>query len=118
MHDPIRKLTALRAALEAERRRILERLAGIDLAFGAVARSSMETAPRPRGNGASSVSLVDAVRLATKDGPLNIRELVPAVQRHGFTFASRDPVNSLGAYLYGKKGRVHFKKVKRGFLSR
>ena len=51
-------------------------------------------------------------------GPLEIRELVVAVEKLGYRFKSKNPANSLGAFLYGPEGKQHFKKVAGGFVAK
>ena len=117
--DPLTQLTALRAALEQERAKIQERLQQIEAALGdggpaAFIRSGQNgVAPsRRRGPRArNTLTVREAVAKATASRPLGLSEIVLAVGKLGYKFTSKNPQNSLGAYLYGKDGRKHFKRV-------
>lgn len=64
------------------------------------------------------MTMRDAIATATARGPIGISGLVPAVKKLGYKFTSKNPVNSLGAYLYGPAGKAHFRKVADGFIPR
>ena len=61
---------------------------------------------------------VEAMEEALKlsDSPLTPRELVAAMNKLGYTFASANPTNTLNPYLYGKKKLEIFQKSGRGFI--
>jgi hypothetical protein len=63
---------------------------------------------RPPRNG---ISIRDAIAQVTSKQPLTVREIVDAVQKIGYKFSSSNPVNSVGAYLYGSHGKKHFKRA-------
>ena len=69
-------------------------------------------------SGGSKIGMRDAIAAATRKGALKPRELVDAVQKVGYRFTSKNPYNSIGAYLYGREGRKHFKKVDGGFVAK
>lgn len=126
--------------LEAERSSIRERLSALESVLGAVAAVagqgagsavSAPSAPRRRGRPpgsrnapkvgaarAGKFGLREAVGQALAKQPLSINELVPAVQRLGYRFASKNPRNSLGAYLYSPRGQEDFRKTPEGFVVR
>jgi hypothetical protein len=52
----------------------------------------------------------EAISQVTAKKPLTIREIVEAVQKVDYTFSSSNPVNSVGAFLYGT-GKKAFKRV-------
>lgn len=141
MGNTINQFMALKAALEAERDSIRSRLQALDAILGSSANLSAaprdqmsvgSLAPRRRGRppgrrnapktadagGEQKFGLREAVRQAIANRALSIRELVPAVERLGYRFSSKDPVNSLGAYLYSKRGQEHFRKTNDGFVAR
>lgn len=118
-NDPLTQLATLRAALQKERTEILERLQQIEAALGdggpaAFIRSGKNgTAPRQkRGPRAQNTLTVrEAITKATTARPLGLSEIVQAVGKLGYKFSSKNPQNSVGAYLYGKEGRKYFKRV-------
>ena len=57
------------------------------------------------------MSIREAIIQVTKSKPLKLAEIVQAVQKIGYKFASKNPGNSVGAFLYGKDGKKHFKRV-------
>jgi hypothetical protein len=52
------------------------------------------------------MSLRDAVVEALSGGPLARKELVNAIKATGYLFKTKNPLNSIGAILYGKKSPV------------
>jgi hypothetical protein len=123
--DLIREYQALRAALEKERSQIQDRLKAIDAALAGggeipvpfrsvrkakpASKKPKAAAPAARGGGAKRIknklTLREAITQVTKDKALTRREIVDAVQKVGFRFASKDPMNSLGAFLYTHKSQ-------------
>jgi hypothetical protein len=63
------------------------------------------------GRGGNSMSFREAAAQVTAKQPLSVREIVEAVQKIGYKFQSADPIKSVGAYLYGKEGKKHFKRA-------
>jgi len=126
-NDSIQQFTALRTALATERDTIQKRLQQINAALGggpslkgtATAPAPMRTPPAKRQKRSSKLapprsdnemSIREAITKATSKHPLSIREIVDAVQKLGYKFKSTNPVNSVGAYLYGAHGKKHFKR--------
>lgn len=71
----------------------------------AAARTNERPLPQRLEN---KLTLREAITKATSGKELTIREIVDAVQKMGYKFASSNPVNSVGAYLYAA-GKKHFK---------
>jgi hypothetical protein len=132
----IQQVLALIRQLEQERQEHQNRIDEIDSALAQVrgpSAPSQSTAPAVRwgrpagsknsstaspvtpatiqgGRGGNTMSFREAVGRVTADGPLSVRDLVEAVQKIGYKFESKDPIKSVGAYLYGK-GKKHFKRA-------
>ena len=120
-HDPLTQYISLRDALVREKAELEQRLREISQALGsdqgpgntAAATSTPSTPPaatpafsgRRGGRGNNSLSLREAVIEALSEQSLSRREIIVAVQRLGYRFASKDPLNSLGMVLYGKNPR-------------
>ena len=121
--DSLQKFVALRSALEREQAVLQKRLREIDQVLGsrgpapvapasAAGRPRKTAAPRRTGRrGSNAVSLRDAITRVTAKAPLSVRDIVDAVKKGGYTFQSTNPVNSVGAYLYGPEGKKHFKRA-------
>jgi hypothetical protein len=60
---------------------------------------------------ANKLKLRDAISKVSGKKPLSVREIVEAVQKLGYQFQSSNPVNSVGAFLYGPSGKKHFKRM-------
>lgn len=137
MNNTLAQFVRLRSAILAERDAVRSRLKDLDTVLGtadtsANVVSARNTAPEPpvrsetttwRKRGRHSVfrptlTLRHAVEKATVKRPLPIRDLVPAVQKLGYRFTSKNPYNSLGAYLYSGRGQEHFRKTPSGFSAR
>ncbi len=74
-------------------------------------RNPLLAAPRSD----NDISIREAIMRVTSKEPLTVRDIVPAVQKLGYKFQSSNPVNSVGAYLYGAHGKKHFKRSKGKF---
>ena len=114
--DPVAQLANLRDALEKERTDLLKRLsqidealngAGIPAAFIKPGGGRGRRGPRAR----NKLTVREAIAKATASRPLGLAEIVQAVRKIGYKFTSKNPQNSVGAYLYGADGRKHFKRV-------
>jgi hypothetical protein len=124
-HDSIQQFVALRAALEKERAALQKRLTEIDQVLAGTATptaaprragrraASPAKAPRKRSSrrAVNAVTLREAIARATAHGALSVRDVVNAVKKSGYRFKSANPVNSVGAYLYGPEGKKHFKRA-------
>ena len=126
--DSIQRFISLRASLERERSHLRRRLQEIEQALGGAAAPAAATAPVARrrrrvGKAAkakatkakvarpNAMSLREAIQRITAKTPLSVRDIVSAVQKGGYHFQSSNPVNSVGAYLYGPEGKKHFKRA-------
>ena len=114
--DPVAQLANLRTALERERTDLLKRLnqieealngAGSPAAFIKAGGGRGRRGPRAR----NKLTVREAIAKATASKPLGLAEIVVAVRKIGYKFTSKNPQNSVGAYLYGADGRKHFKRV-------
>jgi hypothetical protein len=117
--DQLKRFVALRSSLEKERLALQKRLADLNAAFGSeeekvdsapaalptqgAAPTRKITAIRQPKSVKNKMTLREAVTQVTKDKALTRREIIDAVQKAGFQFASKDPMNSLGAFLYTNK---------------
>ena len=111
-NDPIQQYKQLRQALIDERDQIRARLVEIEAALeDAPAPKAAKTpakaaAPRARrakaSRGGDKLSLKAAVIQVLSQKPMKRKEILEAVKKIGYTFASKTPLNSLGVVLYGK----------------
>jgi hypothetical protein len=91
-------------ALRAEKAEIEARLEQIDSALaGAPGPTRPRPGGRPRRAGRrrrNGLSLREAVLQVTRARPLSKQEILNAVEKIGYKFATKDPMNSLNAMLY------------------
>jgi hypothetical protein len=124
--DPLKQFVTLRNALIQRKQalesellhinRALEIQAGAGSAAGKSAPVASVGAPasrkgpgRParkaRGKRArNEISLKDAVLAATKAKPLTKPEILKAIEKAGYKFSAKNPMNSLNTLLYSDKG--------------
>ena len=113
--DPLRQYAKLRQQLLGEKSRLEARLSEINQVLGAgaapvtpppkaaaAARSIGRTGRRGR-RAANKMTLREAMTQALAKGPMTRQELVKAVENLGYVFSTKDPANSMGVILYGKK---------------
>lgn len=74
----------------------------------ASAASKRRGRPPRSGNG---LSIREAITRVTSKQALGLTDLVNAVQAIGYKFESKNPRNSVGAYLYSPYGKKHFRRV-------
>ena len=107
--DVLQQYISLQAALQREREELVTRIQHIDQALGQpspIPQGPSGAAARGRrGRGSNSMSLRDAVLQVTAMRPMSKQEIYEAVQRLGYRFGGKDPLNSLGVVLYGKNPR-------------
>lgn len=60
----------------------------------------------------------DGIIAALNGGAMPIRPLVDAMQKNGFQFKTRNPVNSVGAYLYSAEALEHFTRKDGTFMAK
>ena len=123
--DSVQLYAALRKVLEQERSGIRMRLRSLDRALGGdIAQVATDMAPSFNAAAATftapvrrtrrmkrpqnAITLRDAVARVTARKALGIADIVERVQGIGYVFASKNPRNSLGAYLYGPAGKKYF----------
>ena len=123
--DVLQQYSALRAALERERDLLENRLKQINAVLDAPGVSSSVSLPtfratdrktkiaRPK----NSMNLREAIAKVTTKKSLSIPEIVEAVGQIGYKFATSNPANSVGAYLYGT-GKKEFKRVDGKFAAK
>ena len=116
MKDSLKQFTQLResllkrqAAVQAELTQISSALG----AFGSVAPSTVTPVSRggaktptergPRKRAENSISLAEAVLTVTKAKPLSKPEILSAVEKLGYKFSAKSPLNSLNTLLYTNK---------------
>jgi len=123
--DNLQQFVKLRRELTQEKEELSRRLAQINEALGEISSTSSSAAQavpgqarqvqrgqirragrQPSGGGTSLRELVIQV---LREGSKTKEEVLQAVQRRGYRFQTKDPLNSLGVILYGKNpkfGRV------------
>jgi len=117
-NDPLREYRKLRQALIDERDRLRARLAEIEETLSAegalptVAKKTALRAPSRKGRPASTrgrkgLSLKQAVLQVLSEKPMTKQEILAAVQAAGYSFRSKNPMNSLGVVLYGRNPKFN-----------
>jgi hypothetical protein len=114
--DPLQQFAKLHNQLTEERSQLQSRLSQINqvLGVGSTGQAPPSVAPaeiparpanrrRRKPKGANELSLREAVLKALSQGPLARKELVKAVEDVGYVFNTKNPLNSIGSILYGKK---------------
>ena len=104
----IQKFIELKKQFISEREAIRECLAQINVALDGQSDSIAAPSPRVASPKARStrrdnpLSLKSAILQVTKSKPLTKKEILGAVQKLGYRFETKDPMNSMGVILYGK----------------
>lgn len=112
--DPLKQFVSLRDSLLKRKSALEAELNQINLALGATAPAAPTagaktrgpkgpTAPRTRKRAQNSVSLKEAVSAALKAKPLSKADILKAVDKAGYAFTAKDPMNSLNTLLYSDK---------------
>ena len=127
-HDAIQQFASARTALLRERELIQSQLQRINAVLGGIKPVGDATSPpsslpkrrgRPPGRKPSSpLNMREAIAQVTARQPLALRDIVPAMQRIGYPFATSKPANSVGAFLYSKAGKKLFKRAGGKFQSK
>ena len=99
--DSIKQFSRLRDSLVAERTQLQNRLSQIDEALGSSAPGLTNGVSR-RGRGRGGLSLKAAIIQATTKKALTKEEILAAVKKAGYKFATTRPIATLNAYLYQK----------------
>jgi hypothetical protein len=105
--DTLRKYMALQGVLHREREKLVSRLRQIDDVLGVQMgyEAGVRRGPGRRGRGANDMTLKEAVLRVTATRAMTKEEVYQAVQKLGYKFRGKDPLNSLGVVLYGKSPR-------------
>lgn len=96
-------LEALRiekADLETRLEQINAALAGARMSARGRMTGRIARAGRRARRAANKLSLREAVLRVTRNRPLSKQEILQAIQKIGYKFATKDPLNSLNAMLY------------------
>lgn len=105
--DPLKQYVSLRESLLKRKATLEAELAKINSALGEAApakATAAKSAPvRSRKRAQNSVSLKSAVCEVLKSRPLTRPEILKAVEKVGYTFTAKDPLNSLNTLLYSNK---------------
>ena len=103
--DPLKAFVTLRTSLEAERAKLTARLAEVEAALGTIAKSAGKptVAHVPRKRAENEMSLKEAVVKALEKKPLTKAEIFAGVEKLGYHFTAKKPINSINTLLYGKK---------------
>jgi len=120
--DAVRQFTVLRGALQRERSELQQRLKQIDAALNGgevpvpfikapTLRGTVQKAKARTRGVRNKLTVREAVEKVTAAKALPLREIVEGMQRLGYKFASKNPKNSVGAYLYSAEGKKHFKRA-------
>jgi hypothetical protein len=96
----LEELRAEKAELEARLEKIEEALAGSPGSVKGARRGRTARRGGGRRGRRNGLSLRAAVTQATRNRPLSKAEILEAVQKIGYKFATKDPLNSLNAMLY------------------
>jgi hypothetical protein len=107
-----------------ERKKLVEEIVRIDRVLaqeGVDVKSisaGIDAQLTPWGRPRNKMTKVEAMEAALKqaDHPLTPRELLAAMQKLGYAFASARPLGTLNPYLYGKKKLDVITKCGRGFI--
>src|SRR5262245_2383050 len=116
--DTLQQFVKLRRELTQEKEEVLRRLAQINQALGEAAEPRAEAGQaQPRQvsqstGGASraaatGASLRELVLDVLREGAKTKEQVLNAVQQRGYKFATKDPLNSLGVILYGRKPKFN-----------
>jgi hypothetical protein len=106
-----RELSEERESLQARLHQISEALGEMPLSSlspiqGATSTAPSQPARRGRRTAGGGQSLRDHVIAVLQSGPMSKEEILKAVQGRGYTFSTKNPLNSLGVILYGKNPKL------------
>lgn len=101
----LKKFVSLQEELLRQKRRLEAQLAEINRALGAhsAAVGGNGSGAEGRKRAKNSMSLKEIVLQVTRSKPLSRQDLLAAVQKAGYVFAAKDPLNSLSTLLYTDK---------------
>lgn len=115
--DPLKQFTALKASMEAERTKLVARLAELDRALGVVdapvapsvraakpaAKSVRPARKVSKKRAKNDLSLKEAVLKVLGTSALKKEQILAGVSKLGYKFNAGKPMNSLNTLLYGSK---------------
>ena len=102
-NDKLQRYLASLEELRREKAELETRLAKIDEALAGAPGGARPARRGPRAGGRrrrNGISLREAVTQVTKNRGLTKPEILQAIHRNGYRFATKDPMNSLNAMLY------------------
>jgi hypothetical protein len=114
-HDLLKQFAVVRSSLMQERESLQGRIAEINRVLAGNA-----TVKLPRGRRAAlppaapvrrrrrtrvknAMSMREAIRKVTSVKPMTRKEILVAIRKIGYKFNTKDPLNSIGVYLYNKR---------------
>jgi hypothetical protein len=97
--DPLQNFPSAKSDLLQHQQELLNRLAEIDTALASGPRGGTRRSYGPRPD--NEMSLAEAIAKVMAKSPLSVRHIVEAVGKAGYKFSSANPINSVGAHLYG-----------------
>ena len=105
MKDIIKQFLSSRDSLQKEKAALENRLAQINRALSTQLNAAPTVTPKRKAVArvVNTLSLREAIVQATHARPLTKLEILAAVKKLGYRFATNDPMNSLGATLYNPK---------------
>lgn len=104
--DPLKQYVSLRDSLLKRKAALEAELARINSALGESSPAkagAKAVAASTRRRAQNSVSLKAAVSDALKSKPLSRPDILKAVEKAGYAFTAKDPLNSLNTLLYTNK---------------
>ncbi len=105
MKDIIKQFLSSRDSLQQEKAALENRLTQINRALSTQTNAAPTVAPKRKAAArvVNKLSLREAIVQATQAKALSKLEILAAVKKLGYRFATKDPMNSLGATLYNPK---------------
>ncbi len=119
----IKQFIKLRQQLESERTQIAARLQEVDAALGSfhsavtASKTQGKRGPKPgRRKVSNEVSLKDSILKVMGKQQMTKEQILEGVVKSGYRFRTRNPLNSIGVILYGKKPKFSRKDGKFGVV--
>jgi hypothetical protein len=105
--DSLKQFVSLRISLTAEKAELEARLREIEQALGSAEvpapKATRTYTKRKVTRARNGLSLKAAAKQVTAGKALTKQEILDAVLKLGYTFKSKNPLNSLGVVVYNKK---------------
>lgn len=113
--NPLKQFTALRESLLKRKVEIENELSSLNAVLGCaevspgtvakpVKSATVVAKQGPRRRAENALSLLEAVLTVTKSKPLPKAEILTAVDKLGYKFSAKSPMNSLNTLLYTSSG--------------